>query len=124
MVHLVEPLAVLLGLLIALGEVAVGLGALTGLAFRLAAFGGAFFSLLFFLTASWTTHPYYFGPDLPYTLGWLTLALAGHGGLFVLELAQTPDPAERPDASSRRRRRSSRSSSTAGWCSRSAGWLP
>ena len=49
-------------------------------------------SLLFFLTASWTTHPYYFGNDLPYAFGWLTLALAGHGDLFVLRLARSePD---------------------------------
>jgi len=89
LVHLVEPIAPLLGLLIALGEIAVGLGALTGLAYRLAALGGAAISLLFFLTASWATHPYYFGNDLPYAFGWLTLALAGHGDLFVLRLARS-----------------------------------
>ena len=89
LVHAVEPIAPLLGLLIALGEIAVGLGALTGLAYRLAAVGGAAISFLFFLTASWTTHPYYFGNDLPYAFGWLTLALAGHGDLFVLRLARS-----------------------------------
>jgi thiosulfate dehydrogenase [quinone] large subunit len=90
LVHLVEPFAVLLGVLIALGEIAVGLGTLTGLAYRLAALGGAAISVLFFLTASWTTHPYYYGNDLPYALGWLTLALAGHGDLFVVRLAKGP----------------------------------
>lgn len=83
LVHLVEPLAVPLGLMIALGEVAVGLGALTGIAYRLAAVGGALLAGMFFLTASWTVRPYYLGPDLPYMLGWITLALAGHGGLVV-----------------------------------------
>ena len=90
LVHAVEPIAPILGVLIALGEIAVGLGALTGLAYRLAALGGAFISFVFFLTASWTTHPYYFGNDLPYAFGWLTLALAGHGDLFVLRLARAP----------------------------------
>ena len=78
-----EPLAVAIGLLIALAEIAVGIGALTGLAFRFAAFGGAALSLLFWLTASWSTHPYYYGPDLPYAVGWIALGLAGHGGFLV-----------------------------------------
>jgi thiosulfate dehydrogenase [quinone] large subunit len=73
-----------------LSEIAVGIGAVTGLAYRLAAIGGTAISFLFFLTASWTTHPYYFGNDLPYAFGWLTLALAGHGDLFVLLLPGTP----------------------------------
>lgn len=88
LVHLVEPLAPALGVLIALGEVGAGLGALTGLGYRLAALGGALLSLLFFLTASWTTHPYYFGNDLPYAFGWLTLALAGHANLLVVRFAR------------------------------------
>jgi thiosulfate dehydrogenase [quinone] large subunit len=83
LVHVVQPFAVPMGLLIALAEIAIGLGALTGLAYRLAAVGGAALSLVFWLTASWTTHPYYYGADLPYAFGWVTLALAGHGGLLV-----------------------------------------
>jgi thiosulfate dehydrogenase [quinone] large subunit len=83
LVRLGEPFAVAIGLVIALAEIAVGLGALSGLAFRLAAFGGAGLSLLFWLTASWSTHPYYYGPDLPYAVGWIALGLAGHGGFLV-----------------------------------------
>jgi len=79
------PLATPIGLVIALGELGVGIGTLTGLAFRLAAVGGAALSLLFWLTASWPTHPYYFGADLPYLFGWLALAVAGHGNLLVPE---------------------------------------
>jgi thiosulfate dehydrogenase [quinone] large subunit len=78
-----EPFAIPIGLLIALAEIAIGLGALTGLAYRLAAAGGAALSLLFWLTASWSTHPYYYSPDLPYAFGWLALAIAGHGRLLV-----------------------------------------
>ncbi len=83
LVRPVEPFAVLVGGAIALAEIAVGIGTLTGIAFRLAAATGAALSILFWLTASWTTHPYFYGPDLPYALGWVTLALAGHGGLLV-----------------------------------------
>jgi thiosulfate dehydrogenase [quinone] large subunit len=82
-ITLMAPFAIPIGLLIALGEIAVGVGALTGLAFRLAATGGAALSLLFWLTASWHTQPYYYGPDLPYAIGWIALAIAGHGGLLV-----------------------------------------
>jgi thiosulfate dehydrogenase [quinone] large subunit len=83
LVKLVEPLAIPLGVLIALGEIGAGLGALTALSFRLAALGGAGLSLMFYLTASWSTQPYYLGPDLPYAVGWLALAVAGHGGLWI-----------------------------------------
>jgi thiosulfate dehydrogenase [quinone] large subunit len=83
LVRLGEPFAVAIGLLIALAEIAIGIGALSGLAFRLAAFAGAGLSLLFWLTASWSTHPYYYGPDLPYAVGWIALGLAGHGGFLV-----------------------------------------
>ncbi len=78
------PNAWLMGVTIALAEIAVGLGVLTGLAFRLSAAGGAALSFLFFLTASWNVHPYYFGQDLPYMMGFVTLAAAGHGDLYVL----------------------------------------
>ncbi len=103
LVQLAEPLAVPLGVLIALGEIAVGLGALTRLAYRLSALGGFFFGVMFFLTASWTTHPFYFGPDLPYAVGWLTLGLAGHGDFFVLRLATRTVASEVGRKDSRRR---------------------
>lgn len=83
LVRIVEPFALPVGLLIALVEIAIGLGALSGLAFRLAAVGGAILSFAFWLTASWTTKPFYYGPDLPYAFGWVALALAGDGGLLV-----------------------------------------
>jgi thiosulfate dehydrogenase [quinone] large subunit len=83
LVRLGQPAAVPIGLVIAIAEIAIGLGALTGLAFRAAAWGGAALSILFFLTASWAVRPFYYGPDLPYAAGWIALALGGHGGLLV-----------------------------------------
>src|SRR5438105_8432097 len=76
---------VLVGLGMALLEIAIGLGTLTGWLFRLSALMGAAVALLFWLTASWATKPYFLGADLPYAAGWLTLALAGDGGVWTLE---------------------------------------
>lgn len=77
------PFASIIGLVIAVAEIGIGIGALSGLAFRVAAAGGMALSLLFWLTASWATHPYYYGADLPYAAGWLALAIAGHSGYLV-----------------------------------------
>ncbi|MCM1937929.1 DoxX family protein [Streptomyces sp. G3] len=65
------------GYAIALGELAVGIGALLGLLTRLAALGGALISLSLWLTVSWAADPYYYGNDLPYLMAWLPLVLAG-----------------------------------------------
>ena len=105
LIKVVEPAAVPIGVMIALAEIAIGLGALSGLAFRVAAVGGAAISILFWLTASWATQPYYFGPDLPYAIGWITLAIAGHGGILVpraiLDMGRPPaiDQFRRPGSS-------------------------
>ncbi len=78
------PAPIAIGVLMALGEIAVGLGTLTGILYRLSALGGVLISLTLFLTASWAVRPYYLGNDLPYLLGWVTLAIAGSGGVLVL----------------------------------------
>ena len=77
-----EPLAGPIGLAVAIAEIAVGLGALTGLLANASAWGGFAISLLLWLTASFGIHPYYLGPDLPYAAGWLTLALVGDGDVY------------------------------------------
>jgi thiosulfate dehydrogenase [quinone] large subunit len=70
-------------LLIAFGELAVGLGTLFGLWGRLAALGGALLSLTLFLTVSINVTPYYLGNDLPYLMAWTAMALAGTPYLSV-----------------------------------------
>ncbi len=58
---LISPLAhhaALIGAVIALGEVAVGIGALLGLLTRIAAIGGLLLSLNLFLAVSFHTSPY------------------------------------------------------------------
>lgn len=81
LVHVAGPL----GVLIALGEVAVGLGTLLGLCTRLAALGGALISLSLFLTVTWSVSPYYTGADLAYLMAWVPLVVAGSGGVLSLD---------------------------------------
>lgn len=70
---------VLVAVLIALGEVAVGLGTLLGLFGRLAAAGGALLSLSFFLTVSFRDSPYYYGADIVFLFAWTPFLLGGSG---------------------------------------------
>src|SRR6266496_3194 len=82
-VALPHPMAA--GLLLAVAELAIGLLTLVGLASRAAAAGGLALSFTFFLTASWHTRPFFYGPDLPFAAGWLVLLLAGDAGLPSLD---------------------------------------
>ncbi|MDR7381773.1 TQO small subunit DoxD [Promicromonospora iranensis] len=72
------------GLVIAFGEIAVGLGTLLGLFTRIAALGGLLLALSFFLTVSWTTRPYYFGADIVFAAAWTPLLIAGDAGPFSM----------------------------------------
>jgi len=75
----------LVSLLIALGELAVGLGTLLGLWTRIAAAGGALLSLTFFLTVSWNTTPYYYGADIGFMFSWLVLLAFGSVGVLSVD---------------------------------------
>ena len=73
---LISPLAhhaALLGAVIALGEVAVGVGALRGLLTRIAAIGGLLLSLNLFLAVSFHTSPHYTGSDIVFVFAWIPL---------------------------------------------------
>ncbi len=97
-----------IGLVIAFGEMAVGLGTLLGLFTRIAALGGFLLALSFFLTVSWTTRPYYFGADIVFAAAWTPLLVAGDAGLFsttarlraAIRRLRQPNPA--PDDVKRR----------------------
>lgn len=65
------------GALVALGEIAIGLGALLGFLLRPASFFGMLLSLMFFLSASWHVYPYFYGADIVFVFAWSTLLLAG-----------------------------------------------
>jgi thiosulfate dehydrogenase [quinone] large subunit len=78
----VSHVAVLVGLVIAFGEVAVGLGTLLGFLARTAAIGGLILSFLLFLTVSYHSHPYYTGSDIVFFFAWMPLIIAGAGGVL------------------------------------------
>jgi thiosulfate dehydrogenase [quinone] large subunit len=87
---LISPLAhvaVPIGVLIAFGELAVGVGTLLGLRARLAAAGGLALSLMLFLTVSFHTAPYYTGADIVFAFAWTPLLLAGSGSVLSLDAA-------------------------------------
>lgn len=92
---------VLVGLLIAFGEVAVGVATLVGLWVRLAALGGLLLALTFFLTVSWHTRPYYYGSDIVFVAAWTVPLIAGTWPGWTLDrvirrhAARDPDPARR-----------------------------
>ena len=65
------------GVLIALGELVVGLATLLGLWVRLAAIGGLLLATTFFLTVSWRTRPYYYGSDIVFMASWTVPILRG-----------------------------------------------
>jgi thiosulfate dehydrogenase (quinone) large subunit len=91
----------LTGLLIALAELAVGVGTLLGLRARLAAAGGALLALTFFLTVSWNTTPYYYGADIVFVFAWTPFIMIGAAGVLSLD-GWLADRA-RSDVMSRRR---------------------
>lgn len=87
---LISPLihvAVPLGVLIAVAELAIGLGTLLGLWQRLAAAGGVALSLLLFLTVSFHSSPYYTGADIVFAFAWTPLLLAGAGPVWSADAA-------------------------------------
>jgi thiosulfate dehydrogenase [quinone] large subunit len=84
LVRLSADFATVTGLLIAFGELAVGIGVLLGLWTRVAALGGLLLSLSFFLTVSWSTSPYFFGSDIVFFFAWSALLIGGDGGVYSL----------------------------------------
>ena len=89
--------ATTLGVLIALGEIAVGIATLLGVRVRLAAAGGAFISLSLLLTVTWATRPYYYGSDIVFLVCWLPLIAFGDGGLLSLDATLARRAAARPE---------------------------
>src|SRR3954470_5124747 len=81
----VESHSFAFGLLMALGETAVGIGVLLGLFTRVAAAGGMLISLSLFLTVTWNATPWYTGADLVYLFALTPLLLGGAGPLSADE---------------------------------------
>ena len=77
--------AVPIGIVIALAELAVGLGTILGLWTRVAATGGMVLAFTLFLTVSFHSSPYYTGADIVFVFAWIPLVLAGSGGVLSLD---------------------------------------
>ena len=77
--------AIPVGVLIAVGEVAVGLGTLFGLFTRVAALGGLLLSLSLFLTVSFHASPYFTGADIVFFFAWMPFIVAGGGTQLSLD---------------------------------------
>ena len=103
-VHLV-PIAPALGVVIAVGEVAIGTGVLVGLLTRVAAVAGMALSFGLFLTVSFHSSPYFTGSDIVFFFAWTPLALAGAAGAPALDtwLAGRPTHATRREGGVPRR---------------------
>ncbi len=84
------------GLAMAIGEVAVGLGVLIGLWTRIAALGGMAISFGLFLTVSFHSSPYFTGSDIVFFFAWTPLLIAGAGGAPALDtrLGRLPAPGQ------------------------------
>jgi uncharacterized membrane protein YphA (DoxX/SURF4 family) len=68
--HMIER-ATLAGWMIMLGEIAIGIAVLTGVALQAAAIGGALISLTLWLSVTWHVHPYFLGSDTAYLVMWI-----------------------------------------------------
>ena len=66
--------AVPVGIAVALGEIAIGLGTLLGVAPVAAAVAGCTVNAVLLLSATWHVHPYFLGSDSIYAVAWLVYA--------------------------------------------------
>jgi len=73
------------GLVMALAELAVGLGVLLGLWTRIAAAGGMLLALSLWLTVSWGATPWFTSADLVYLFAFTPLLIAGSAGVLSLD---------------------------------------
>jgi thiosulfate dehydrogenase (quinone) large subunit len=87
------------GVAVALAEIAIGVLTAAGLLTRPAAAAGLGLNLVLFLTASWSTTPYFLGSDIVFCFAWLPFVLVGAAeqpAVDTLVLARRrPDRAER-----------------------------
>ena len=92
--------AVPIGIVIAVGELAIGVGTLLGLWTRVAALGGAVLSFMLFLTVSFHAAPYFTGADLVFFFAWMPLIVAGGGSRLSMDAGIAKRAAARANLSS------------------------
>jgi thiosulfate dehydrogenase (quinone) large subunit len=88
--------AVLAGVMVALVELGVGMGTLTGIAPKTTAGAGLVINLVLFLSATWHVNPYFLGSDSAYAVAW---------GAYLVGLIETERRASRAAPTRTRRSR-------------------
>jgi thiosulfate dehydrogenase [quinone] large subunit len=78
-------LATPIGIMIAAGEMAIGIGTLLGLWTRIAAVGGLILSFSLFLAVSFHTSPYYTGADIVFSFAWIPFIIGGGPSRFSVD---------------------------------------
>jgi thiosulfate dehydrogenase (quinone) large subunit len=73
------------GIVMAVGELAVGLGVLLGVLTRVAAAGGMLLALSLWLTVSWNASPWFTSADLVYVFAFTPLLIVGAGGVLSVD---------------------------------------
>ncbi len=102
----VEAHSFAFGLLMAVAELAVGLGVLLGLLTRVAAAGGMLLGLSLWLTVSWNAEPWFTSADLVYLFAFTPMVIAGAGGVLALDAWLDHARATHPGTGEDRTRRS------------------
>ena len=86
------------GLVIALGEVAIGIAVVLGLLTRVAAIAGMALSFGLFLTVSFHASPYFTGSDIVFFFAWTPLVVGGSGAWSVDAALEARHARERASA--------------------------
>jgi thiosulfate dehydrogenase [quinone] large subunit len=102
----VEAHSFTFGLMMAIAELAVGLGLLLGLLTRIAAVGGMLLTLSLWLTVSWNAEPWFTSADLVYLFAFTPLLVTGAGGVLAADTWLDRMRTNHPDAGEDRTRRS------------------
>ncbi len=96
LMHVLAKMPWVVGVGIALTEIAIGLATLLGIGMILAALAGFAVNLVLLLSATWHVHPYFLGSDSIYAVAWLAL-FAG-----LVESEKVRNPLRTPSSASQR----------------------
>jgi thiosulfate dehydrogenase [quinone] large subunit len=75
LLHFVGHFPILTGLVVAVGEIAIGFAVLLGVGALVAAICGFTISLILWLSATWHVHPFFLGSDSVYAAAWAAYGL-------------------------------------------------
>ncbi len=102
MMSVLARMPLLVGVVVAVTELAVGLATLLGVGLMFAALVGLSINVILWLSATWHVHPYFLGSDSIYAVAWLALILGTWESDRALYPGRVPGIAERVDGLGRR----------------------